>query len=546
MRRPVRRRALPPVALALLAAAPAAAQDRPRTYADAYVEADQVLAADLNRDDTVTYTALAAGVEAGVSTARAQGQVAYRYEHRFGWGDRLADDDIHTGLARGLYRVTRNLSVEGGAIATRARSQNGGDAPGVLVGNVGNTSQLYSLYAGPSFADRFGVVDVDAAYRVAYTKAEVPSLAGPVTGGGRRDYYDDALSNLLVAGASVRPGLVLPVGLSVSAAYDREDAGQLDGRYEGWYGRGDVLWPVSPTVALTAGAGYERIETSGRDPLLNADGTVALDRRGRFRTDPASPRRVDYRTDGLYYDAGVVWRPNARTRAEAHVGHRYGGTAYTGQLTYEASRGVSVGVRVYDGIETFGRQLRDGLSGLPTQFISARDQFTQQYNGCVFSNGGQSPGGCLNDVFQSIQATSYRARGADAVVSVSRGPNTFGAGAGYANRRVHDGRLATGVVVLGLEDESAYADLFYARALTRDSGVSAQLFGNWYRTDGVNGAALPEGYDGDVWSAGVTGSYYHRFGRLGTVASAGLYTFKVGDFDNDWSAQALLGARYTF
>jgi hypothetical protein len=50
----------------------------------------------------------------------------------------------------------------------------------------------------------------------------------------------------------------------------------------------------------------------------------------------------------------------------------------------------------------------------------------------------------------------------------------------------------------------------------------------------------------EVYSGGATATYYHGFGRLSATAATGLYAFKVGDFDTQWSAQALLGARYTF
>ena len=52
--------------------------------------------------------------------------------------------------------------------------------------------------------------------------------------------------------------------------------------------------------------------------------------------------------------------------------------------------------------------------------------------------------------------------------------------------------------------------------------------------------------DDEVYAAGAVASYYHRFGRLQTTASAGVYSFQVGDFDDRLSAQALLGARYSF
>ncbi|HEX8384299.1 MAG TPA: hypothetical protein VF592_13095 [Sphingomonas sp.] len=525
-------------ATALTAAGSATAQQRGRTYVQPYVEASQILAADLEDGDVVTFTTLSAGVDAGVSTARAEAQIGLRYDRLFSWDDDIGDSDVLSGLARGSYLVAPGLSIEGGAIATRARSDNRGSAPGVLIGDPDNITQVYSLYTGPTLSRPIGAARLDAGYRIGYTKVETPDSVRLAPGLGRRDFYDDAINHLATARLSVAPFVVLPVGLALSAGYEREDAGQLDQRYEGVLVRGDVLAPISATVALAAGAGYEKIETSSRAPLLTADNVPALDEDGRFLSDRGRPRRVDYRTDGLYYDVGVVWRPNRRTEARASVGERYGSFSGTGSLSYQASQSVGIAVGVYDGVQTFGRQLRQGISNLPTSFVSARDQFVQQYNGCVFGTSGKTPGGCLNSVFQSINTTSYRARGIDAVITATRGQHQFGAGVGYANRRLHTGRLPVGVTVFGVEDESVYGSLFYGRSLTPVSGFDAQAFLNYYNTVGLR--------DDEVLSGGAVASYYHRFGRLQTTASAGLYSFQVGDFDDQWSAQALLGARYSF
>ncbi len=512
-----------------------------------YVEASQTLAADLNGGDVLTYTSLAAGVDAAIQTQRVAGQLSYRYERRFGWGDRLGDDDVHSGLARVDARVTRNLTLEAAGIATRARSDIRGAAPGLLVGNVNNVSQVYAIYAGPSFTTTAGPVVFDANYRLGYTKVETPTFGDTSIGGRRLDYYDDSIGNTATARASVAPGLVAPFGVTLSGAYDRETASQLKQRYEGYYGRGDILQPVSPYVALTAGIGYEKIETSQKDAVVDSTGTPVLDRDGRFVTNDASPRRVAYRTDGLYYDAGVIWRPNRRTSVEAHVGKRYGSLSYTGTATYQASRSVGLAVNVYDGVQTFGRQLRTGIGNLPTSFLTGNQQgFGQQFNGCVFGSSGAQPGACLNDVFQSISTASYRARGVDGVIVATRGRSTWGAGAGYANRKLYSPNVAPGLVVTGLEDQSYYGQLFYARTLTQVSGVNADLFVNYYDPGVPNIAAADVSGDDGVWSYGATGTYYRNFGRLGTTASLGLYSFKVGDLDSDWSAQALVGARYQF
>ena len=223
-----------------------------------------------------------------------------------------------------------------------------------------------------------------------------------------------------------RANTLLPVGITLSGLYTRESSGQLSQRYEGWFGRGDVLVLVSPTIALAGGVGYEKIETSQRDPLLTSAGDPALDEDGRFVTDRNSPRRIAYRTEGVYYDAGVVWRPNRRTEVRGSVGRRYGSTSYTGSLTYQASLTVGYSAIVYDTVTTFGRQLRTGLANTPTSFRVQRDPFAQQFGGCVFGTTGASPGGCFDDVFQSISTASYRARGIEGVVAATRGRSTSG------------------------------------------------------------------------------------------------------------------------
>ncbi len=540
-------------AAALFVAGPALAQSDSasgsrqgarRVVVRPYIEATQILTADLGGDDVLTYTSLAAGVDAAVSTARINGQVSYRYERRFAYDDDIGDTDIHSGLARVEAQLTRNISLEAGGIATRSRSDIRGAAPGVLVGNVSNIAQVYAVYGGPNFAAQAGDVALNANYRLGYTKVETPTFGTAATGGQRLDYYDDSIGHTATASAGFRPGTLLPVGLTASAGFDRETAGQLSQRYQGYFGRGDAVLPVSPYVALTAGLGYERIETSQKDALVDAAGVPVLDRDGRFRTAPGSPRRIAYRTDGLYYDAGVIWRPNRRTSVEARIGERYGSLSVTGTATYQASKDVGVAVNVYDGVQTFGRQLRTGLANLPTSFLAPNQGFAQQFNGCVFGATGAAPGGCLDDVFQSISTSSYRARGIDAVLVATRGRTTFGGGIGYANRRLFAPRGAPGLVVTGLEDESYYGQLYFARSLSSVSGINATAFVNYF--DSQLGGGFVTAGDGGVWSYGATGTYYRNFGRLGTTASLGLYSFKVGDFDSDWSAQALLGARYQF
>jgi hypothetical protein len=524
--------------VAATALAPVVAHAQNRVTMAPYIEVGQVLDADLKNDDTLTYTSVAAGVDLAASGPRAEAQLSYRYERRFSWDDDIGDDDVHSGVARAAVRLAPGLSVEAGALATRTRSDIRGAAPGLLTGDESNISQLYSIYAGPSLVRQAGPVTVAADYRIGYTKVETPNGGTVAPGTPRLDYYDDSLSHLATARASISPHRGLPFGVTASGAWEREDAGQLDQRYTGWYGRGDVLFPVSPNVALTGGLGYERITTSQRDPLLTAAGVPVTDGNGRFVTAPGSPRRIAYRTDGVYYDAGVVWRPNRRTSVEARAGKRYGTESYTGAISYQASKSVGLQVQVYDAVQTFGRQLRQGIASLPTGFVNARDAYSQQFNGCVFGTTGSAPGGCLNSTLQSISTASYRSRGVDGVLSAQRGRNTFGVGGGYANRKLHAPGNGSGIVTYGLDDQSAYGQAFYARQLSEDSGLNLNAFVDWYKSDFATD---------DIWSEGAVASYYHNFGRLQTTVTGGIYHYDTGgSLGKALSVQALISARYTF
>ncbi len=522
--------------VALLVAGPAFADDR-HTSITPYIEIGQVATDDFTNNDVLTYSTVAVGVDASIETRRTQVQVSYRYERRFSYDKKVGDDDVHSGLARAAVKVAPGFSIEGGALATRARSDIRGAAPGVLAGNVDNISQVYSAYVGPTLSTHAGPATVGASYRFGYTKVEDPGQTDVPAGAPKLDRFDNSHSQVAQASIGTKAGTVLPVGVTVSAAWERDDASQLDQRYDGKYARGDAVLPVAPTIALTAGVGYEKIQISQRDAELDSTGNPVTDSHGRFVTDPASPRRIAYQTDGLIYDAGVIWRPSTRTTLEARVGRRYGGTTYTGSFSYAPSHAIGVQVGVYDSVETFGHQLEDGIASLPTSFIEQRDAFGQQFSGCTFGTGSAGAGGCLNGVFQSISTAAYRARGVDAVVSAHRGPMSFGVGAGYANRRFYapDG---TGFTVNGTTDQSFYVDGFMNAALTRRSGVNVNVFGNYYES-GIVGTKA-------VTSVGATGLYYLNFGHLGTSASIGVYSFSEQGTGNQVSGQAQLGMRYQF
>lgn len=505
-----------------------------------YIELDQSVVAEIKGgNDVLTYTTIAAGVDASISNQRSEFQISYRFEQNFGWGDDVDDNNVHTGLARGSVQVVPGLlSFEGGAIATRARSDIRGAAPGVFDPYSDNVTQVYSVYAGPTLATQAGPLSVNAAYRAGYTKAEAGADERGALAAGQPllDYYDDSLSHMATASVGMAPGGMLPFGWTVGGAYEREDTGQLDQRFESMGVRGDVTFPVSPTVALVGGVGYEDIEISQRSAVLGAGGVPVLDGSGRFVTDKTSPRLLAYDTDGIYWDAGVSWRPSNRTDLEVRVGRRYGSMSYTGALSYQLNKESGVSLVAYDQVQTFGQQLNDNLSRLPTSFRTGNSGFGSRRDGCTFGTGGNA-GGCMNGALGSINTAAYRTRGVSAALSSTVGLWSTGVGLGYEQRK-YLAPTGTGYTVNGLKDQTYYAQATLGRRLSSRSSVDASLYGTLY-DPGILGAS-------DVLSTGAQAGYHHSFGRLSASASAGIYHFDSEAVPAEVNASAQVGLRYSF
>ncbi len=509
-----------------------------RTEVTPYIEVAQVLDAQLKGgNEVLTYSTAAAGVDAHVDGNRTQAQISYRYEHRFGWGKNAGNSDTHTGLARVSHEVIRDtLSIEAGAIATRARGDIRGSAPSLLVGQDNNVSQVYSAYVGPTLSTHAGPVAVNAAYRLGYTAVEANDYVPPV-GQPRLDNYDHSVSHQATASIGMVPDQ-LPFGWEVSGAYEREDTGQLDQRFESKGVRGDLTVPVTSDVALLGGIGYEQVQASQRAPLLDVAGDPVVDAKGRFVTDPASARGIAYDFDGIYWDVGVGWRPSHRTSLEAHVGRRYGSMSYTGSFTWQPSESSAFQLGVYDEVQTFGQQLNDSIAGMPTSFATNRNPLNSQFSGCVFGGAGKA-GGCANSAFQSVNSSVFRSRGVAAQYSASRGAWSTGVGLGYAQRTYKTPTFAGSFSLDGVKDESWYGQGNIGYRIDGDSSIDATVFANLYDS-GIAGAP-------NVLSTGATSSYNRSFGRhLSATAALGLYSFDVDGEAGQLNASALVGMRYSF
>lgn len=501
-----------------------------------YLEIGQVLTAELkNGGDVLTYTTVAAGVDAVIATRRAEAAATIRYEHRFGESGGLGDADVLSGLARARLELMQGFNIEGGALATRARADGRGADSGLFIGGANNVANLYSIYAGPTLTKRIGNLDFGAGYRFGYTKVDIDTPAVLAPGVPVGDAYDNSTNHVAWASLGQRPG-DLPFGWQVSGGYEREDSNQLDQRFEGKYARADVTVPISPSVALLGGVGYEKVQISQRDPLLDTNGVPVRDSNGRFVTDTSQPRQLSFDTDGLIWDAGVMWRPSPRTSLTARVGRRYGDTVYTGSFAYRPDDRTLFQLGVYDGLSSFGRGLTTGLSALPTQFDPTRNPISGDVNACVF---GQQSGGCLAPQLANTTTAQFRSSGVQAILSSRYGRWSYGVGAGYDRRKL---LVPTGSVlgaINGTVDEAYYLFVSAGRQLDSSSDLSISGYLNYF-DNGSPGAS-------DVQSAGISAAYSRRFWRgLTGTAAAGLNAFDQDGFNSQLIGSALVGLRYNF
>lgn len=497
-----------------------------------YLEVAQVLSADLGHGgDTLTYTSVAAGVDGSIETRRVSAAMSLRYERDIDWNHHVSDRDNISGVAVvSAQLVPGALNFDAGALATRT----GGDGQVYGVTNRSSTIDVYSVYAGPTLSTHAGPLAVNAAYRLGYVAVDDHRA------GGQLDQdFDHAIAHSATASVGMSPGS-LPFGWTVGAGYARENTGgRFRQRFEGYYVRGDVVVPVGPTLALTAGVGYENMQSSQRDFVRDVNGFPVIGPNGPT-PDPTAPRLLTYDLDGLMYDGGVIWRPSPRTELQVRAGHRYGGTTVVGSLDHRINATSGVHAEVFDTVETFGKGLNDDLSTLNASAANlnvVRDPLTGSLGGCVFGSAGAN-GVCLDRSLSSISGDTFRMRGASLTFSGERGLWTYGVGAGYAHRRYFRPAVP-GFTGFASEDDGASVYGSFGRRLSRTSQVDLSAYASWYGND-VPG-------DPNVTGVGATLSYSRTMllERLRLLAALGIYHTDSGATDST-VASALAGLRYTF
>jgi len=313
----------------------------------------------------------------------------------------------------------------------------------------------------------------------------------------------------------------------------------LDQRLVQKHVRGEVVVPLTPVVAAVGGVGYEQVRASERNAVLDTNNNPVVDAKGRYQTDPNTPRLPYYDVSGLYWDAGVLYRPTPHTSFEARVGRRYNSWSYTGAFSSALSAATSVQLGVYDEIDTFGSQLNNGVAALPTSFTAVQNPFSGQFGGCVYGGASGGSGGCLASALQSTSSEVYRARGVTGVFSSHHGPWGYGIAAGYSRRDYLTPASGVGSTLNGVYDQSAFAQAYLSRRLTPQSEFDTNLYANWFKS-GILGAPT-------VTSFGASGTYARSFGNhFSGSASLGIFSADEQGVQDAVSASALLGLRYRF
>ncbi|HEX9931752.1 MAG TPA: hypothetical protein VGB08_02810, partial [Allosphingosinicella sp.] len=432
-----------------------------------------------------------------------------------------------SGVAMVHVAAAPGVSLDAGAMAARS----GGPGRFGPLSNRDASAQVFSAYAGPTVNTQVGPLSVGAAYRLGYARVDDNDLSGAAG-----DDFGESVVHNATASVGMGPGR-LPVGWTVGGGYVREESGEFENRFEAAYVRGDIVVPVGPTLALTAGVGYENISSSQQDVLRDASGNPILVG-GRFVADPTRPRLSGFDTSGLIYDGGIIWWPSPRTELQARAGRRYGGTTVTGSLRHQLPRGFGLGASVYDSVGTTGTTVISALDELPDDFQVNRNPLTGAFDGCVF---GRDPGTgiCFDQALQSLSGGSFRARGGNIVLSGNRGPWDFNLGAGYSTRRYRaliSGDLGS---IEPRTDQSFVVNAGVSRRLGRYSSISIDAVTSWYDSD------LPA-FD-SVYSTGVTAGYFRSFYIPGLQFHAGLGIFHTdADPIDSTVASILVGLRYTF
>jgi hypothetical protein len=499
---------------------------RKRTRITPYLEVDQSVYDQVQPSSPVqTFTTLAAGVEMTLNDRRTTGTVSLRYAHDFGESGHANSDNSLTGIARTTTMIVpHTLQFDFGGIAERTSIAANGGTLVNPVDNIGQVYQIWSVYGGPTLTTHAGLAQVKASYNLGYS--EVDQLHMQSSGGTPTDLFSHSFTQQANASVGVRPGDVLPFGVTLLGGYLREDMSSLDQRLEDEHAGVQLAQPVTRSLELVGDVGWEKVEVSQRNAVLDANGNPEVAANGQYVVDENSPRQLAYRTDGLTWDVGVVWRPSKRTLASAFVGRRYDSTTYYGMFNYAPDSRQTLSVSVFDGIYGFGSGLMNSLQATSTDVSFARDPFT----GNVIGYGG---------MLGSANALVYRAHGFNASYGVTMGRLSFSVGGGYMTQRYITAQDSVLAAENGVVNQTWYVNAGVSGPIDRETRFYINGVASLYHTG--------EADYGDTRSWAINGSLVHHLtDRLLGTASFEVLGATAPLTPEELQMMGQLGLRYNF
>lgn len=420
-------------------------------YADVeinpFLSVRQVLS-DGTRRDTRGWLEAGAGFAALLDTNRVEGKISYRYLRRFEEFGNINQKNRHNANANIRAELIDDfLMLNAGGTA----SQYATDVRGFNAVNPddesGNQTQIFSGYIEPSVQQRLGdFATFQGRYRLGAVAADSPNEGFTNPGSIGLD-PSDGIGSKLSDSISQSAGVTLAstratntFNWSLDAQATHEDVDQLNQKYRGYSGGGEIGIRVSRKLELTGSAGYEDIDNTQDSILFDPDtGLPDLDEDGQFQVDPTMPRRTAYEFSGMYWNAGFRYTPSRRTSLEFRAGERYGSANFFFNFNHQSRGGLSVRANFQQTLNSFSRLLTMYEHGVPVGMtrIGGLDQLGVPL--CVLGIDPQSDDGdCIRGLTQSLTPATFKSDRGLVMVSRKLEALTWSATAYYDKRRYVD------------------------------------------------------------------------------------------------------------
>ena len=509
----------------------------PRVTFHPYIEAGEVADWGISpRTQVLTYTEVAVGADAQFNGNNTQGTVSLRYQRNIGYGEQASGDSV-TGLARMATAIIPGaLRLDYGGLATRAYvSSSGAVNPDVAGPNLA-TSQIYSGFVGPTLHTHMGLAQVDGHYRLGYTKVGSPDFGTVAAGQTNPQAFSHSWSQDAGGAITFAPHEPLPVGIGFDGNWSQENDSLLGQRSIEEHIHGTLTVPVTHSLAVIGGLGFEHDQVASYNAVVDANGNPVLSGNGQYISNTAAGRQIAFDTSGLIWDAGVVWKPGPRTSLEMHYGRRYGSDGAWGTFSWRPDQRQSINVQVNDTLSGLGGGLSSALASSPTDFVVIPNPTASNIGSCVATLQG---GGCIAAVLGSATAPVYHDQSVSATYGLNLGRWQTGFGGGYDRRTLITGTNNVLGSVDGERDQYYWVDAYASDKLSPHSSILASV--NLYRFNSGAGSV------GDSTSVHAGGTYQHNFTQhLTASASLAVDGVNLDSLNESWAASGALNMRYSF